>query len=116
MASFADETHWRRLVEECFRREAGFQAPIPDSTQDLIETGALDSMAWVSFLRALESASGLSNLGAMLTERTPSLESIFQALKQAQAQIPPDEADLSPTRQGGPRTSVLIASSCAALG
>jgi len=116
MASFADETHWRRLVEECFRREAGFQAPIPDSTQDLIETGALDSMAWVSFLRALESASGLSNLGAMLTERTPSLESIFQTLKQAQDQIPPDEADLSPTRQGAPRTPVLIASSCAALG
>ena len=116
MPSFTDESHWWRLVEECFRREAGFQAPIPDSPQDLIETGVLDSMAWVSFLRALESASGLSNLGAMLTERTPSLESIFQALKQAQAQSPPDEADHSPTRQGAPRTSVLIASSGAALG
>jgi 3-oxoacyl-[acyl-carrier-protein] synthase-3 len=116
MASFTDETHWQRLVEECFRREAGFQAPIPDSAQDLIETGALDSMAWVSFLRALESASGLSNLGAMLTERMPSFESIFQVFKQAQAQGPPDEAELSPMRQGAPRTSVMIASSCAALG
>ena len=116
MASFTDETHWQRLVEECFRREAGVRAPIPDSAQDLIETGALDSMAWVSFLRALESASGLGNLGALLTERTPSLESIFQVFKQAQAQGSPHAAELSPTSQGATRTVVLIASSCAALG
>jgi len=66
MSSVKDETHWRRLVEECFRRETGAEAPISDPAQDLIETGVLDSMGWVSFLRALESASGLSELGALL--------------------------------------------------
>jgi hypothetical protein len=56
MAPLTEENRWQRLVEECFHREAGSQASLPDSSQDLIETGVLDSMGWVSFLRALESA------------------------------------------------------------
>ena len=88
MVSIKDEDLWRHLVEDCFRREAGLQAPIPDPVQDLIETGVLDSMAWVSFLRALESASGFSDLGSLLTERTPSLESIYQAFRAGSAEGP----------------------------
>src|ERR1700719_1084766 len=116
MPSIKDETHWRRLVEECFRREAGLQAPIPDPAQNLMETGILDSMGWVSFLRALESASGLSELGALLTERTPSFENIFQAFKESQAESPSCESGFSPARHSATRTSVIIASSCAAVG
>ncbi len=116
MASIKDETHWRRLVEECFRREAGSQEPIPDPAQDLIETGALDSMGWVSFLRALESASGLSDLGALLTERTPSFDSIFQVFKGAQADNPAVEADFPQTIHAANRVSVILTSSCAVVG
>lgn len=72
MALPVEESRWRRLIEECFWREAGANAPIPSSFQDLIESGALDSMGWVSFLRALESASGINDLGALLTERSTS--------------------------------------------
>src|SRR5271163_2628680 len=82
MAPAREENHWRRIVEDCFRREAGPEAAIPDFSQDLMETGVLDSMAWVSFLRALESASGFSDLGAGLRERTPSLESILQVFNE----------------------------------
>ena len=73
----------RRLVEECLRREIGAKAPPPMAGQNLVETGVLDSMGWVSFLRALESASGVNDLGARLTERAPSLENILVALSDA---------------------------------
>jgi 3-oxoacyl-[acyl-carrier-protein] synthase III len=116
MAPIADENRWPRLVEECFRREAGSQASIPDPSQDLIETGALDSMGWVSFLRALESASGVSDLGASLRERTPSFESIFQALKNGRSVSPPLGIGPSSKQAHVTQSSVIIASSCAAIG
>jgi 3-oxoacyl-[acyl-carrier-protein] synthase III len=116
MASIKDENHWKRLVEECFRREAGAQTAIPDLAQDLIESGVLDSMGWVSFLRAVESATGLSELGALLTERTPSFENIFQAFEGAQTVSSTYEPKLPRSRQSAQRTSVFIASSCAAVG
>jgi 3-oxoacyl-[acyl-carrier-protein] synthase-3 len=116
MASITDETHWRRLVEECFRRETGAEAPISDPAQDLIATGVLDSMGWVSFLRALESASGLSDLGALLTERAPSFESIFQVFSEAKADIPSLGAKFSEAGAAATRACVMLRSSCAVVG
>jgi 3-oxoacyl-[acyl-carrier-protein] synthase III len=116
MAPLTDENRWKRLVEECFHREAGSQASIPDSSQDLIETEVLDSMGWVSFLRALESASGVSDLGALLTEQTPSFESIFQALKNASSERSSSGAGLSYKQQPVTQSPVIIASSCSAVG
>ena len=84
----ADQNRWQALVEECFRREAGAQFPIPGAAQDLIETGVLDSMGWVSLLRTLESATGVSDLGATLAEETPSFENIYAALNRFRATIP----------------------------
>ena len=86
MASAPGEIRWRRLVEECLRREIGAAAPLPGLEQDLIETGVLDSMGWVSFIRALESASGVADLGSALTEGVSSLENIFKVLDAARAQ------------------------------
>ncbi|MHB8500082.1 MAG: 3-oxoacyl-ACP synthase III family protein [Candidatus Acidiferrales bacterium] len=116
MAPLQDENRWRPLVEECFRREAGSQTSIPDSAQDLIETGVLDSMGWVSFLRGLESASGVNDLGAYLTEHTSSFESIFQAFQGAQAEGHSLAADSSDAKQATARAPVIIASSCAVVG
>ena len=115
MAPIKDESHWRRLVEECFRREAGTQASIPNLAQDLIETGVLDSMGWVSFLRAVESASGINDLGALLTNRAPSLESIFQVFKEGQAENSSPQA-ASNARQAVTGASVILVGSCAAVG
>ncbi|MGH9742098.1 MAG: 3-oxoacyl-ACP synthase III family protein [Candidatus Acidiferrum sp.] len=115
MTSF-EENRWRRLVEDCFRREAEPAASIPDPAQNLIETGALDSMAWVSFLRALESASGRNDLGSRLTERTPSFESIFDVLRNAPAENLSLESGSAPSRKAAPSNTIIIASSAMAVG
>src|SRR5438105_1526589 len=76
ISSLAEEG-FRRIVETCFRQEAGASAPFPDETTDLIETGILDSMGWVSFLRAVETASGIS-LGSDLNEQPSSIAAILE--------------------------------------
>ncbi len=78
-----EEDSLRRIVEACFRKEAGTSAPLPGETEDLIQSGILDSMAWVSFLRAVETASGISDLGSGLNERPASLASVLAALRDA---------------------------------
>ena len=113
-----DENRWRQLVEDCFRREAGPQAPIPALDQDLIETGVLDSMSWVSFLRGLESASGANDLGALLAEHTPSFGSIFQAFRKARGSeshsvVAADSSSPGPAPNLG---QVIVASSSAVVG
>lgn len=75
------EDSFRRIVEACFRGEAGRSVPLPGDTADLVETGILDSMAWVSFLRAVETASGISDLGSDLNERPASIASVLAALR-----------------------------------
>src|SRR6266851_4947086 len=77
----------RRLIEDCFHREAGSGAPIPDDDVDLIETGILDSMAWVSFLRAVETASGISDLGSGLNERSATLGEVLVAMRNSAPEI-----------------------------
>lgn len=80
ISSLAEEG-FRRIVETCFRQEAGASTPLPPETADLIETGILDSMGWVSFLRAVETASGISDLGSGLNEQPASIGSILAALR-----------------------------------
>jgi len=75
------EDSFRLIVNTCFRGEAGSSMPLPGDTADLIETGVLDSMAWVSFLRAVETASGISDLGSDLNEQPASIASILAALR-----------------------------------
>lgn len=79
--SAKEEDSLRRMVEACFHREAGASTPLPEETTDLIQTGILDSMAWVSFLRAVETASGASDLGSGLNERSASIASVMAALR-----------------------------------
>jgi 3-oxoacyl-[acyl-carrier-protein] synthase-3 len=94
------------------------QASLPTPEQDLIETGALDSMGWVSFLRALESASGISQLGALLTQRTPSVESIFEVIRETQKESTADILDtgaslLAPGRDSTQLSAILVSSGAA---
>jgi 3-oxoacyl-[acyl-carrier-protein] synthase-3 len=93
-----DEKDSRRIVLECFRREAGSSAPIPADDVDLIETGVLDSMAWVSFLRAVETASGVSDLGSALNDRSASFAAVLTALQNSRFLVLNTE-DLSSTQE-----------------
>lgn len=116
MASSPGEVRWRRLVEECLRREIGAATPLPGLEQDLIETGVLDSMGWVSFIRALESASGVADLGSALTEGVPSLENILKALDAARSQTGSAESRALAANALEPGMPVRLASSGSTTG
>ncbi len=116
MAPKEVQDRWQRLVEQCFRREAGAHAAIPGPAQDLIATGALDSMGWVSFLRTLESASGRNDLGALLAERTASFESIFQVLRETQRESSSSAVESPQTAKVATANAVYLASSSAVVG
>jgi 3-oxoacyl-[acyl-carrier-protein] synthase III len=101
-----DEKGSRRLVLECFRREAGSSVPIPADGVDLIEAGVLDSMAWVSFLRAVETASGVSDLGSALNDLSASLAAVMTALQNSRFPVLNTE-DLGSKQEAS--ISVLVA-------
>lgn len=82
-----EEDPFRRIVETCFRAEAGSATALPGDTADLIETGVLDSMAWVSFVRAVETASGISELGSELNERPSSIGSVLAVLRNSEKNL-----------------------------
>src|SRR5437879_9449217 len=109
----ASKTDSRRsLVEACFRREAGSAASIPGDNVDLLEAGILDSMAWVSFLRAVETASGVSDLGSGLNERPPSLGEVLAALQNAASEISGvEDASSEQKISASPAQAVLTGSS-----
>jgi 3-oxoacyl-[acyl-carrier-protein] synthase-3 len=104
----------RALVEACFRREAGSTASIPGDDVDLIEAGILDSMAWVSFLRAVETASGVSDLGSGLNERSASLGEVLAALQNSASENShANDAGLDQKISSSPALAVLTGSSAA---
>ena len=72
-------------------------------------------MGWVSFLRALESASGMNELGTLLTERAPSLGSIFQAFEEVRVNRPSAHDDLPGAKGDAARMRVLIEDSSSAV-
>jgi 3-oxoacyl-[acyl-carrier-protein] synthase-3 len=104
----------RSLVEACFRREAGSAASIPGDDVDLLDAGILDSMAWVSFLRAVETTSGVSELGSGLNERSASLGEVLAALQNSASEISRVEYASSEQKiSSSPAQAVLTGSSAA---
>jgi 3-oxoacyl-[acyl-carrier-protein] synthase III len=106
----------RHLVEECFRREAGMSVPIPADHMDLIESGILDSMGWVSFLRTVESTSGFGDLGSGLNDRSASFAAVLAALHAGGSRAPEVNRDASPHHTSKNVAPASIAGSSAALG
>jgi 3-oxoacyl-[acyl-carrier-protein] synthase III len=104
----------RSLVEACFRREAGTATPLPGDNVDLLEAGILDSMAWVSFLRAVETASGVSDFGAGLNQRSASLGEVLAALQNSASEISRvNDTGLDQKVSSSPAPAVVAASSSA---
>ncbi|HTT34095.1 MAG TPA: 3-oxoacyl-[acyl-carrier-protein] synthase III C-terminal domain-containing protein [Methylomirabilota bacterium] len=105
---------WIRIVEQCFRRELGDSISLPDDTVDLIEAGILDSMSWVSFLRGVEIASGVSDLGSALNEQPATFASVFAALQQVDSK-PLEQDDPPPefVRPGRGNLALITGSSLA---
>ena len=111
-ASRFDERH-RRLMEDCFRREAGSSALIPSDDADLVEAGFLDSMGWVSFLRAVETASGVADLGSHLNGQTASFALLLTVLRDSSfAPASPALAEMDRHPKPSSAIAVIAASAC----
>jgi 3-oxoacyl-[acyl-carrier-protein] synthase-3 len=106
----------RRLVEECFRREAGPSVPIPADDVDLMENGTLDSMGWVSFLRTVESASGAGDLGSILNNRAASFSAVLAALRDCNSPALAVRRDAPPQLVSKSFSTAIITGTSAALG
>ncbi|MGH9815917.1 MAG: hypothetical protein ACRD6I_07560, partial [Candidatus Acidiferrales bacterium] len=70
-----------QIVEQCIRREipGGTQPLAPE--EDLVESGAVDSMAWVSVIRCIEAASGDSDFGERMLDQPRSIQAMVAALE-----------------------------------
>lgn len=61
-----DEARLRITIEQCVRRELRQGHELPGQDHELVESGALDSMGWVSVLECLEGALSLPDLAGRL--------------------------------------------------
>src|SRR6266849_9469091 len=76
-----DALRLRQIIESCLRRELAPKAALPRLDEDLIDSGALDSMAWVGVIRCVETAADVPDLGARLSEAPASIASLLAALE-----------------------------------
>src|SRR5713226_1912119 len=108
-----DEIQLRQIIGECFRREAPPEIQLPEDFIDLVESGILDSMAWVGFLRALESATGTYDLGNRISGQPASIASILKAIMNTEATGNSFTADSPARAEGGGKSAFVVASSAA---
>lgn len=78
----------RQIVEQCVRRELPPDFPLPSPDEDLVESGAIDSMAWVGVVRAVEDATGISDFDERMTDLPRSISAMLQALRDSAAAAP----------------------------
>jgi len=83
----ADENHLRNIVRECVRREL-IQGSIPGDDDDLVATGALDSMAWVGVVECIESLTGIRGLGERIRPDEPRTIRLLVERLQVPREIP----------------------------
>lgn len=80
MPDSVSQDHLRRIVQACLRRELALGAELPGEDVELVETGILDSMAWVSFIRSVESTTGISDAGSRLADRPATITNVLAVL------------------------------------
>ncbi len=73
------------IVEQCIRREMSAGAPPPAPEEDLVESGAVDSMAWVSVVRCIEAASGDADFGERMLDQARSIQAMVAVLEGSRA-------------------------------
>jgi len=68
---------------------AGRLSPLPKDDVDLVETGALDSMAWVDTLISIESATGIRDFGNPWPENRPkTIRALANMIREAREPSP----------------------------
>ena len=78
-----DESHALEICRRCVAGRLPSQAH-PEDDEDLVRTGALDSMGWVDVLISAESATGLRDFGSDWPENRPkSIRELAEAIRAA---------------------------------
>jgi 3-oxoacyl-[acyl-carrier-protein] synthase-3 len=106
----------RGIVLGALRRELSPDEAIPEDSLDLIEAGLLDSMAWVSFIRAVESLTGVHDLGASLAEQPANVASVLSVLGGRLPELEPASNSHVAHPEAWAATETFLASFGAALG
>lgn len=75
----------REIVEQCVGRELRAGSPLPAPEEELVESGAVDSMAWVSVVRCIETAAESSDFGELMLDRPRTINAMVSALEESSA-------------------------------
>jgi len=89
----------RTVLEECLRREIAPDAAFPSPEEDVVECGVLDSMAWVSFVRCVEDATGVRDFGERMMDQPRSLQTMLAVLESSQGREEKTATPVSAPRQ-----------------
>ena len=82
-SAYMDESHALEICRRCVAGRLPSQAQ-PEDDEDLVRTGALDSMGWVDVLISVESATGLRDFGSDWPENRPkSIRKLAEAIRAA---------------------------------
>ena len=82
-SAYMDESHALEICRMCVAGRLPSQAH-PEDDEDLVRTGALDSMGWVDVLISVESATGLRDFGSDWPENRPkSIRALAEAIRAA---------------------------------
>lgn len=106
----------RGIVLGALRRELSPDEAIPEDSVDLVEAGLLDSMAWVSFIRAVESLTGVHDLGTSLAEQPSNVASVLSFLSGRLPRLEPAFNSHVAHPEAGADTEAFLAGFGAALG
>ena len=99
-----DALRLRQIIEFCLRRELAPDHPLPRMEEDLVESGALDSMAWVGVIGCVEAAANVPDLGARLADSPASIAALLAALESPARARPkqPQKTTRKPAAAGPP--------------
>ena len=78
----------QRVVEQCVRRELTAGAELPGAEEDLVECGAVDSMAWVGVVRCIEAATGVDDFGDRMMDQPRSVRAMMAVLQEGSVARP----------------------------
>ena len=87
LVQFQDDSAIRDLILRLVQRETRTGASLPRDEEDLVKTGAVDSMGWVGILSGIEEATGIRNFGAAWPEGLPqSIRALIETFRDARLQ------------------------------
>src|SRR5208337_500419 len=82
---------------------------LPKDDVDLVETGALDSMAWVDTLISIESATGIRDFGNPWPESRPkTIRTLADMIREAQKPPPEEKPSVRAIEQAGSAPDILV--------